>query len=51
MNVALEFGKPKICCIIIVYKVEAWVSRWLNVNGCGIASKNYIELFWRDYGF
>jgi hypothetical protein len=25
MNVALEFGKPKICCTTIVYKVEAWV--------------------------
>jgi hypothetical protein len=24
MNVALEFGKPKISCITIIYKVEAW---------------------------
>jgi hypothetical protein len=50
MNVALEFGKPKICCIIIVYKVEAWARRWLIDNGHGIAPKNYVE-YSKDYGF
>jgi hypothetical protein len=51
MNVALEFGKPKKCCTTIVYKVEAWASRWLINNGRGIASNNFDEFFLRDYGF
>jgi hypothetical protein len=51
MNVALEFGKPKICCTTIVYKVEAWASCWLINTGHGIAPKNSIEFFLKDYGF
>jgi len=64
MNIALEFGKPKICCTTIVYKVDAWASYWSIVykvdawasywsidSGCGIAPKNSIEFFVRDYGF
>jgi hypothetical protein len=39
---ALEFGKPKIFCFIIVYKVGL---------GRGIAPRNCIEFLLRDYGF
>jgi hypothetical protein len=51
MSVALEFGKPKICCTIIVYKVEAWTSCWLIDSGRGIVPKDSIEFLLRDYGF
>jgi hypothetical protein len=51
MNVAFEFGKPNICCTIIIYKVEAWVSCWLIDNGRGIGPKNSVEFLSRDYGF
>jgi hypothetical protein len=51
MNVALEFGKPKIFCITIVYKVEAWVRHWLIDSGSGIARRNSIEFLLKDYGF
>jgi len=51
MNVALKFEKPNICCTTIVYKVEAWASHWLINMGHGVAPKNSIELFLRDYGF
>jgi hypothetical protein len=51
MNVALEFGKPKIFRITIVYKVEAWVRHWSIDSGRGIAPKNYVEFLLKDYGF
>jgi hypothetical protein len=51
MNIGLEFGKPNTCCTTIVYKVEAWASHWSINNGHGIAPKNFVEFFFRDYGF
>jgi hypothetical protein len=51
MNVALEFGKPKICYTTIIYKVEAWAKYWSINNGHGIAPNNSIEFLLRDYGF
>jgi hypothetical protein len=51
MNVALEFGKPKICCITMVYKVEAWARHWSIDNGHGIVPKNSVEFLLKDYGF
>jgi hypothetical protein len=51
MNIALEFGKPKICCTTVLYKVDTWASYWSIDSGRGIAPKNSIEFFVRDYGF
>jgi hypothetical protein len=51
MNVALEFGKPNICCTIIVCKVEAWASHWSIKSGHGFVPKNSIEFLSKDYGF
>jgi len=51
MNIASEFGKPKICCTTIVYEVEAWLNHWLIDGGHVIAPKNSIEFLLRHYGF
>jgi hypothetical protein len=51
MNGALEFGKPKICCTTIVYKVEAWASHRSINNGHGITPINSIEFLMKDYTF
>jgi hypothetical protein len=47
----MEFGKPKICCTTIIYKVEALAIYWSIDNGRGIAPKNSIEFLLRYYGF
>jgi hypothetical protein len=47
----LEFGKPKISCITIVYKVEAWISYWSIDSGHGIVPKDSIEFLLKDYEF
>jgi hypothetical protein len=51
MNVELKFGKPKICCITIINKVEAWTSHWSIDNGHGIAPKNFIEFILKVMDF
>jgi hypothetical protein len=51
MNGTLEFKKPKICSITIIYKVKAWASHWSIDNGHGIIPKNSVEFLLKDYEF